>query len=411
MPTDQPDNKSVRDTLYVQLRNTAAGGRLAYALTGAQPGAGVQVEQAAPENILALAPGRKLVLFVPGFDVRLSSVQVPARQPQKVLQAAPYALEDQLAEDVETLHFAIAFNPRGGPHPVAIAARSRMDAWLGWLRAKGVKPDAVVPETLALPLPEAGRWTALVDTGRVTVRTGAYTGFSCALEDLESYLQLADPAAQVPLRLFLPRGVEHDFTRLQRPLELMPAYGSALEVLVRHYRVESAINLLQGAYSQNEDWQRLVQPWRSAGIVAAAWAGVALAGAGVQTYRLGLELREQAQKNIARYQELFPGETRIVNLAAQAGQQLATLRGGVRAPLFQLLDVLSTALSANAGLALQSLQFREGALFLDLTGNDVQALENLRGWFAARRDAALEVLDTNAGAEGLQIRLRLTLTA
>jgi general secretion pathway protein L len=367
---------AARDTLFIQLRDDAPEGRLAYALTGAHAGSGLRVEHGTLETILSLAPGRRIVVFVPGADVRLSSVQVPARQPQKVLQAAPYALEDQLAEDVDTLHFAIAPDAQrraaNAAHPVAITARTRMDAWLAPLRQAGLKAQAVVPETLSLPPPEELRWTGLAEAGRVTVRTGAYTGFACTLDDLGTYLQIADPDARAQLRLFVAREADRDFSTLGRPVELLPGYGSALEVLARNWRPENSINLLQGAYAPQEDWQRAVQPWRTAAGIAAAWLAV--------------------------------------TLAAQAQTQLAALRsGGARAPLFALLGSVSQALAANPGLTLQSLQFREGALHLSLTGSDLQALESLRTWYGRRSDAVLHVEAANAGAEGVQIRLKVTL--
>lgn len=403
----------MRDTLYIQVRDAAPDAPVSFALVAGAPGASVPVEHDGYEQVLARAVGRRIVLFVPGTDVRLAAVQVPARQPQKVLQAAPYALEDQLAEDVDTLHFAIATAGRraaGEPHPVAIVARERMEQWLAPLRARNLRADAVVPETLSLPVPEPGRWTGLAEAGRVTVRTGAFTGFTCALGDLESYLQLADATTTVPLRLFVARDVDYDFTRLARPVELMPGSASALEVLVRHWRDDTAIDLLQGAYSQRQDWQGLGRPWRIAAAVAAAWAVVAVAGEIAQAVRDHVELRRLEQANVERYRSLYPEATRFDNLAAQVRQQLLAARGGgAQAPLLPLLDALAASLAANPGLTLQSLQFREGALYLNLTGNDLQALESLRAWYGAHPGTQLSVQDTSASPDGVQVRLRLSL--
>ena len=401
----------MRDTLYIQLREPDAGGRVPYALAGSQPELGLRTEHTTLDTIPGLAAGRRVVVFVPGADVRLASVTVPARQPQKVLQAAPYALEDQLAEDVDTLHFAIGPRQAGGSHPVAVVSRERMDAWLSPLRARGVTPDALLSETLCLPTPEPDQWTALVETGRVVVRSGAYSGFACPLADLESYLQLADPDSRMRLRLFVTGGLNHDFTRLNRAVELMPGHTETLDVLVRYYRPETGINLLQGAYSQKEDWRRLAQPWRAAAAIAAAWAGLALAHASVQSHRLGQELKLQDDKNLARFQGLFPAETKIVDLAAQTEQKLTALQGGAaNAPWFQLLDVVSAALAANPGLSVKSLQFREGALYLSLTGSDLQAFESMRVWFESRRDATISDVQANSGTDGVQVRLKLTLS-
>src|SRR5690349_2170785 len=111
----------MRDTLYLQLRDAAPDARLCYALAAGDPGVGIQAQQGTLDAILALAAGRRVVLFVPGADVRLATVQVPARAVPRILQAAPYALEDQFAEDVDTLHFAIGTpgSADGGAHPVA----------------------------------------------------------------------------------------------------------------------------------------------------------------------------------------------------------------------------------------------------------------------------------------------------
>src|SRR5512139_927942 len=60
------------------------------------------LEQAATE-----APGRKVVVLVPGTDVLLSEPELPPKNAAKLAQIVPFALEEQLASDVETLHFAI----------------------------------------------------------------------------------------------------------------------------------------------------------------------------------------------------------------------------------------------------------------------------------------------------------------
>jgi general secretion pathway protein L len=139
--------------------------------------------------------------------------------------------------------------------------------------------------------------------------------------------------------------------------------------------------------------------------------GVALANETAHAIRAGRELARQEQQNVERYKELFPATTRFENLSLQAQQQLLALRGGggARPPLLPLLDSVAGALGATPGLTLQSLQFREGALHLNLTGTDLQALENLRTWYGSRPDVALSVLDTNAQPDGVQIRLRLAL--
>ena len=115
----------MRETFYLRLGESAES-ECEYGIAGsdarllrAQRGS---IEQALGRSNIG---GRRVVAFVPATLVRLATVKVPARQPAKVLQAVPYALEDQVAEDVESLHFAVGTRLEDGSHPVAILARAR----------------------------------------------------------------------------------------------------------------------------------------------------------------------------------------------------------------------------------------------------------------------------------------------
>ena len=71
-----------------------------------------------------------MCVLVPGTDVLLAEPELPAKAGAKLQQIVPYALEEQLAEDIDDLHFAIG--KRAGDSsttPVAVVALSLMDEW------------------------------------------------------------------------------------------------------------------------------------------------------------------------------------------------------------------------------------------------------------------------------------------
>lgn len=398
----------MRETLYIRLHSAAPEALTAFCIAKADAVLSFAVHHAPLSDILLQAGGRKLVVLVSSSDVRLTSVNVPARQAAKVLQAAPYALEEQLAEDVDTLHFALGPRQLDGSHPVAVVAKSKIEEWLTPFRAAGVMPDVLVPETLCLPETEQGRWSALAEPGHITVRTNSFSGFGCVDEDFPLFLELADPEKQAQLRILIPRSFHGDFTQLGWPVDLLPGFAEPMEALLQNYRQERSINLLQGTYSPREDFKRLWQPWKIAAVLAAIWIALLGINHGVQAFKLKRLVAAQQQENIQRFHQLFPTETRIVDLSAQAEQQLAKLKGGAHGSLLPLLGSLASALSATPGLLLQSVQFSDGTLFVALSGTDLQQLESLRTWFAQNRGAKLEVLSANAGSDGVQIRIKLT---
>ena len=398
----------MRETLYLRMRATDPGAPTAFCIARPDAVVSFAVHEAPLETVLLQAGNRRLVVFVPSEDVRLTALALPARQAAKALQAAPYALEEQLADDVEILHFAIG-RQLAERWPLAVVARARMDQWMAPFIERGLRPDALIPDALALPVPDETHYSLLLAGDQVIVRTALDSGFVCQREDLDLCLQIADPERQRTLRALVPRGEDVDLTALGRAVEPLHGFASALEALLQNHRPETAIDLLQGPYSTQQDWMRLWQPWRA--VAALALAAIALAASlhALQAWTLGRELAALDAQNIARYQQVFPEETRIVDLSAQLEQQASRLRGGASGQaMLLMLDVLARALKAVPGLTLQTVQYREGALFAGLTGPNLELLEKLKAWFGETRGATMEVQSANSGADGVQIRIRLT---
>lgn len=400
----------MRETLYIRLRSADTAEPVEYCIARADAIASFVVQRAPLDTLAPLAAQHRVVVLVPSADVRLAAVQVPARQPAKVLQAAPYVLEEQFAEDVDTLHFALGSRMADGRWPLAIVSRERMAAWLALLQTQGLHADLMLPDVLALVVPDDTHIHALVDGGQAIVRTARDTGFVCLAEDLGFCLELADPDRQKTLRLTVPRDEAFDVSALGWPVEPRHGFATALEALLQQLRAADAIDLLQGDYSPKRDRLRWLAPWKAAATLAGVAIVLTMLVHGIEAYRLKRELAAQEAANVARYQQIFPDETRIVDLDAQLTQQLAALLGGASGGRFiALLDVLSQALAAQPGLRLQSLQFRDGTLYAQLGAANLELLERLKSWFSGgSRGAQLGVESANAGAEGVQIRIRLS---
>lgn len=358
-------------------------------------------------ELAALASGRRIVVFVPTADVRLARVNLPVRQHAKALQAVPYLLEEAFAEDVEQLHFALGARQADGSFPVAALSRERFEGWLAQLSAAGIDAHALVPEVLALPLATEG-WTALADGDEVLVRTGEYSGFAAAQQDLPTLLQLAAGEAQPPrLRVLVPQTSAADFSRLQSGVELSPGYADTLDALARHYRPEHSINLLQGPYQRQTSWQQYFDPWKTVGwLTAATFAAGAAVNGGI-AWRDNRSAAAQEAANEERFTQLFPNERATAYLSAQVEALARRSQGGDAGVLF-LLQRFAAAQADTPGLNLQSFQFRDRALFLDMTASNVEALEQLRAWFSANPGAKLEVQTADAGSTGVKIRAKIS---
>src|SRR5205823_531655 len=96
------------------------------------------------------------------------------RSAAKIVQALPFALEEQLIDPPERLHFAFA-HEADGALAVAVTRRERMESWLAALAAAGLAPTQLAPVTLSVPLAERA-WTLAFVDGEIVLRSGARTG-------------------------------------------------------------------------------------------------------------------------------------------------------------------------------------------------------------------------------------------
>lgn len=437
----------MRETLYIRLGAGAHGGDTPGADTPGEalwrePGGAAGGIRSGPlTEAIARAATCRVVVAVPGESVGLLRARIPTAQRQRMLRAVPYALEEQLAEDVEGLHFALgAHDPVRGT-AVAVTARARMDAWLESLRGAGIQADALVPDSLLLPW-EPGTWTGLVEPHRVILRTGAQDGLAGDPDNLVALLELAlreadgtadadagagkeasatpeAPAAGGPpqrIRLFLGAAVEPPagLEGLPVPVAIEEApegiLGLLTDAVAENDPARRAISLLQGPYSRREQLGRLWRPWRATAALLAAWL---LVGAGLQIYQY-FDLRARtaagAREIVALYRRTFPGERRVVNARVQMEHHLEALlrrRGAAEGGFLALLTKIGTAMEAAPGVTLQALDYRDGGLDLRVAAKDMPGLDRMRAALAAAGGLNVDLQSASTSGERVEGRIRI----
>jgi general secretion pathway protein L len=400
----------LKETLFIRL--PVEGAQANWCLR-AEPGGFSTVQSGSLDDAVALGASRRVVVIAPAADISMTTAEMPARlaagQSSKIQQAVPYILEERLAEDVETLHFAIGRRLADGTIPVAIVSREQMAAWMAPFRSRGISPALLVSDIQCLPMQSGASpvWSVLLEGSRATVRSGQHAGFTCEAEMLGEFLSLARAPAELRLRVY-PTADAAPMPSVTAPVDLASPVANGFEYLLRGLDEVGVINLLQGEYATQTDYRRWVQPWRAALIMFGIWLLLGLASQLLEYRQLKQQQARQQQAAESAFRAAFPQITHIVDLQAQARQQLAILqKAGGGAGFLSLLQGTTAVLNKNPALKLQEIQFHEGALSLGLEASDIQALDAFQQSFAAQPGLVLEVQSANAGASGVQIRARV----
>jgi general secretion pathway protein L len=343
----------------------------------------------------------------------LVRVNIPTRSRAKILQALPYALEDQLLDPPESLHFAFQATAKGDL-VVVVTAHSRLRGWLSALRNAGLRPFSLAPVSLALPV-TPGTWAMAFTGNEIVWRGSSYTGAGCPRQsDLPPLLLAAlreSPTDETPIDRLVVIGapaeldIESWKTRLAVPLEIDTRHSVADLPFV-----QPPVNLLQGEYAVAGEWRDLARPYLPAAALLLLW----LAGGVLSNVGEWLWLQRQhlvSQSEMKKILVTSFTETKTVIDPAQQMQRSVEqlqLRHGVQATgdLLPLLGQIAPVLQRDGRARLQSLSYVDKAITLNLSVSDEASLETLKRAFATGR-LDVNVENVNRRANQIEARLRV----
>lgn len=383
-------------------------------------GNAISAPQSGPlEQATMRAAGRHICALVPSTDVLLAEPEVPVKAGTKLQQVVPYALEEQLAQDIDDLHFAIG--KRTGDSqttPVAVVAHSLMEDWLGTLKSAGLTPEYMYADCDLLP-ENPGHAVALLESDVVVVRPPIGPALSMPADALADALDIArhqgEAGEQSGRGLILYTGaaewqqyspkVEAVRDRFDG-IKVQLLTSGPLPLYVQQLPTAKPINLLQGRYAQQNTRTVGWKAWRVAAILLAALVGLHVAGKAGELFML-----KRAEKTVdasidQAFRAAMPGEQNSINARKRMEQRLASVRGGGGTGLLPALGALVQARNAAPGTTLQALSFRDGALELKISAPDADSLERVNqslrssGWSA-------DITGGNQVSQGYEGRVRI----
>lgn len=316
-----------------------------------------------------------------------------ARNPAQLARALPFAIEEQLAAPVESLHVAFDGSGGGDSVNVAVVARSRLDAVLQALQDAGLAADVALAEWQLLDV--GSGWQ---ERGRLLLRQ-EYGAVGLPLTDLPS---LGDWLQRSGLALAGRRIQRVDGDALAG-VDDQPLVG-ALPGLAQALRRMPPLNLLQGAYTPRRRSERSQRSWRIAAVLAALAVLLGLALPLLETRALKAHTAQRQQEMEMLLRQALPDVQRVVDPVAQL--RTALQGQGDAADALSLLGRVAPLLAGGSTLTLDAVEYRGGTLELTLIAADVATLDSLRERLV-QQGMQVELTGANPGSSGVEGRLRV----
>jgi len=366
------------------------------------------------------------IVALPGSEVVLHTIGVSPAERKHLDKSLPFRLEEELAEDVTSLHFShCPLNDT--QQAVALTRRQNMTLWQQQLAALPAARQWIA-EPLLLPW-QPGEWTLLLEQDKALVRTGACRGFVVEKALLPVFLasavdEVSDSAvdpSQASSHSTLPHAVivysqDHEGEQSLLPSVLLQRAqwrnGDFSTAMLLADANDSLPNLLQGDYAPRLPLLAWWRQWRA--VAALLLLAIVLQLAATFSDFRALSVQNQAllAQIENRFRHVFPSGV-MQDAEIQLRRKLESLRGGPSSTGFtSLLYVVGKAIALQPGARVSSINYNErlGDMRLNLVADDFESIESIRqAMISVGLDAVME--SSNARSGGVQARLRIRLAS
>ena len=289
-------------------------------------------------------------LVLPGDRINTHLTTLSAKNERQLRAAAPFAIEDDVASDLEDVHLALGpIASETGIRIVQAIDRQYMSTWLDAAKANGLALSSIVADHALLSnsdeacrrigvggrsLISLGLWSASIDDAlkdqlTLPAITEAASVLSSSPESQAEIPEISDIEVDDPLSYLSEKTFGSTISLMQGEFEDRKASGG------------SPLDFTQ---------------WR---IPAVLLASVTLLLPGLTTYE-GVRYRQEAQNARAETESIFkaafPDVTRVVNPRAQLRAQLGSSSSS-GSDFLALNSILTSAIEATTGIDVHSIRY------------------------------------------------------
>ena len=311
-------------------------------------------------DLATYAQGRRTILLLSAQNTVITEIEIPSGAQRQIEGMLPYLLEDDLAQDVDELHFTLLKKDQGVAQICAVDS-----AWLSDVLDEfadiGCQVYKVLPDVLALP--DTEQMSAVEIDGQWLIKKSKYSGISVDKDWLdlvvnsdwvqqdEDYLNLIAFSSLPPLNL-----AEGQNWQNVEPVMVMQ--------LLSQQAVSTNINLLSGVFKPSSSLRRYWKVWRKFTIAAIVLLCVTVVNNISTTSRYEAEAANYRAESERIFRQSLPGKTKIPHvrfLKEEMGREAKRLAGSSGdAAFLSLMNKLPPVLNQVPTLSMSNFKYDAG---------------------------------------------------
>jgi general secretion pathway protein L len=332
-----------------------------------------------------------LQVWLPAEDVAFTTANIPSTQARHIQKALPFAVEEQLAQDVDGMHLVTGHKRSDGLLQVAAVSRIQMNRWIDELSDNGIHCDEWFIDAQLLST-KTKNWQLFLDGANVIINTPKNGSYKTSRENLFLILDgLISADDEVECIVYQLDGVDEGLliARIENELSgkisvTTQSYSHALECLnAFDTNRKSCINLLQGDFKRIKQKVSKANPFKVPLVMLCSLIVFSTGLNAIQAHNINKQTMLVNEASVSYYKTLFPNSRRVSSnsIKKRVTAKLKNLSTTASNNGFLAQLDASGSILTSAGLA-KAMNFtgfrysdRSNELSIDLEGKDVGQFE------------------------------------
>ena len=215
-----------------------------------------------------------VIIMLPGEEILSKSLILPIKSNAKLKQAIPFALEDDIASDIDDCHFAFKKSEIDESIIVNVIDRKLFKNYLNQLKEINISPSFVVSENSCVYKTE-DTINLIIEDAKAHGRCGYKEPYTLDIMDLSNIIKALERNNNINhLQISLSKNNDSIVKQIS---ELADTYKSvdtkilskgAFQEFIKNYFVQDHVNLLQGDFKPKIKFEKVFKPWRTSAALA-----------------------------------------------------------------------------------------------------------------------------------------------
>ncbi len=350
-------------------------------------------QQRSFEDIKKLQENASTVVVAGTEQASILEVELPWLAEKKARAAIPFALEDELAQSVNSLHFAFdRQHYRNNRYLVVVFDKQDLQQLIEKLRTESIGFDLITVDWFALHENEM-----CLTEDKLLIHQKEYKG-ALSLELADIYLKKAEQANAYYFNDSKPPLSLANFDKID---------AQSFHWLAKRLQDTKPINLCQGEFQQAEQGTQFIKKgYQLLAILAGVWLLMVILTDLITVHFLNQEISEVDNKIEVIYKEFFPQAKQVISPKFRISQLLGDGDKTAGLQLWQLLNSVSKSMQDNS-IRLEQLTYQNNRLSITLASDDFASLERFENRLKQQQ---LKVNRTQAATQDNKVLATLELT-